>query len=50
MLTCYALLKNPDHRVLPAPEIRYPGAPLLLRDILMGDAMREEISVQKDGM
>ena len=44
MLACYAFLKKPHRWEPPAPEIRYLGALLRRRDVLLGDALREEIS------
>lgn len=43
MLNCYAFLKNPHRWEPPAPEIRYLGALLRRRDVLLGDALREEV-------
>ncbi len=42
MLACYAFLKKPHRWEPPAPEIRYLGALLRRRDVLLGDALREE--------
>lgn len=47
MLACYAFLKKPHHWEPPAPEIRYLGALLRRRDVLLGDALREENRLEK---
>ena len=47
MLACYAFLKNPHRWEPPAPEIRYLGALLRRRDVLLGDALREENRLEK---
>lgn len=47
MLACYAFLKKPHRRELPAPKIRYLGALLRRRDVLLGDALREENRLEK---
>lgn len=43
MLTCYAFLKTPHRWEPPAPEISYFGALLRRRDVLLSDALREEV-------
>ncbi len=47
MLACYAFLKKPHRWEPPAPEIRYLGALLRRRDVLLGDALREENRLEK---
>lgn len=48
MLACYyAFLKKPHYWEPPAPEIRYLGALLRRRDVLLGDALREEKRLEK---
>lgn len=47
MLACYAFLKKSHHWEPPAPEIRYLGALLRRRDVLLGDALREENRLEK---
>ncbi len=43
----YAFLKKPHHWEPPAPEIRYLGALLRRRDVLLGDALPEENRQEK---
>lgn len=47
MLACYALLKKPHRWKPPAPEIRHLSALLRRRDVLLGDAVREENRLEK---
>ncbi|EMB07938.1 transposase for IS1663, partial [Klebsiella pneumoniae hvKP1] len=47
MLACYAFLKKPHHWEPPSPEIRYLAALLRRRDVLLGDALREENRLEK---
>lgn len=47
MLACYALLKNPHRWVPPSPEIRHLSSLLRRRDVLLGDALREENRLEK---
>lgn len=47
MLACYVFLKKPHRWEPPAPEIRYLAALLRRRDVLLGDALREENRLEK---
>lgn len=47
MLACYAFLKKPHLWESPGTEIRYLGALLRRRDVLLGDALREENRLEK---
>lgn len=47
MLACYALLKKPHCWEPPAPQIRHLSALLRRRDVLLGDAVREENRLEK---
>lgn len=47
MLACYSFLKKPHRWEPPAPEIRHLSALLRRRDVLLGDAVREENRLEK---